>query len=121
MASLVNPCQVFGINENVKQNVIFIDDDTVLFPSGMCLAIFGYKNQSQKFIQMKEGLSITTLTYSRALGLIAVALTTDKAPIIVVYEYATLKKRRTFTPSDGFTGKVKSTKIKTFNVTCFFI
>jgi hypothetical protein len=82
------------------------EDDTVVYFAGTQLVLYNVQTQSQRFIPVKEGLSVSCFAISVPYGLVAVAVVTDKAPMIVVYDLVTLKKRKGIPAPENATSKV---------------
>eukprot|EP01063_Lacrimia_lanifica_P009665 TRINITY_DN16595_c0_g1_i1.p1 TRINITY_DN16595_c0_g1~~TRINITY_DN16595_c0_g1_i1.p1 ORF type:complete len:1239 (+),score=580.13 TRINITY_DN16595_c0_g1_i1:149-3865(+) len=85
---------VFGLKANVKDNVHYVDDQTVVYPVGKTFVIYNQTTNTQKF----------TMGQERAEGISAMALTPNKkyvavgncgdAPGIEIYDTTTRKRRK---------------------------
>lgn len=56
---------VFGLKQDVKNNISFIDEQTILYPAGANVILYNIENKAQKFIHTSEkSLGITCLSIS---------------------------------------------------------
>ena len=91
---------VFGVKADVKDNVHYIDDQTVAYPVGKTFVIYNQATNTQKFImgqERAEGLSAMALTPNKKY--IAVA-TCGEAPSIEIFDTTTRKRRKTLNLQD---------------------
>ena len=55
--ALAQPHQIFGLKTDVNGNVLYLDEQTVLFPSGNQFVRFNVDQKQQKFISSSEKCS----------------------------------------------------------------
>ncbi|KAI9091829.1 hypothetical protein DFS34DRAFT_596863 [Phlyctochytrium arcticum] len=70
----VIPSHVFGLNADVHNNLVYVDDQTVLYPAGTQLVSYSTEQKSQKFISVNEGDAITAMAVHAAANMAAVAV-----------------------------------------------
>lgn len=51
----INHRHVFGINENIRNNVAFSDDQTIVYPCGQLLILTSTESRQQKFVPAEVG------------------------------------------------------------------
>lgn len=76
---------MFGFNSEVKNNLIFLDENTVIYPCGQNVVLYRIDDKSQRFIPGIPGAEgITCLALSKDKNTLAVC---EKAPkaICVLY------------------------------------
>ena len=91
---------VFGVKSDVKDNVHYIDDQTVAYPVGKTFVIYNQATNTQKFImgqERAEGISAMALTPNKKY--IAVATCGD-SPSIEIFDTTTRKRRKTLNLQD---------------------
>jgi hypothetical protein len=89
-----------GLKGDVKNNVFFLDDQTILYPCGHNVIIYNMEERSQKYIQGIEGSEgISCIAVSAAKKFIAVCEKAEKA-VCVVYDAITHKRRRILTSTE---------------------
>ncbi|KAI8852315.1 WD40-repeat-containing domain protein [Chytridium lagenaria] len=92
---------VFGLKGDVKDNIAFLDEQTVIYPAGANAILYNTETKSQKFIPVSD----------RCEGITALAVAPNKRhaaigergerPVAVIYDMHTLRKRKALTPPDG--------------------
>jgi hypothetical protein len=56
---------VFGLKQDVKNNIAFVDEQTILYPAGANVILYNIENKQQRFIHMTEkSLGISCLSIS---------------------------------------------------------
>jgi len=97
---------LFGLEDRVKRNVIFIDENTVVFPCGHSVVIYNVENKSQEFLHSAPGVNkITALAVSNNKKYLAVAELAEYATISIYDIEKRRKKRELKQPSvDGTPG-----------------
>ena len=94
------PRFLFGLKGDVKQNLFFIDDQTVLYPCGHNVVIYNIDDRSQKYIAGIEGSEgISALALSPSKKFLAVCERAERA-ICSVFDVSTLKRRKILTSTD---------------------
>eukprot|EP00658_Telonema_sp_P-2_P045103 TRINITY_DN3300_c0_g1_i7.p1 TRINITY_DN3300_c0_g1~~TRINITY_DN3300_c0_g1_i7.p1 ORF type:complete len:159 (-),score=35.49 TRINITY_DN3300_c0_g1_i7:34-510(-) len=85
----------FGIKADVKDNLAYTEEATIVFPAGNNVVICNVDQKTQRFIaggaEKTEG--ITCMCVAPTLKYIAVGERGDK-PYVSVYDLSTLKRRR---------------------------
>ena len=93
----VAPKHTFGIKADVKDNICYLDEQTVLYPAGHNVVIFNTEQKTQRFISGTEKTEgITALAVSPNKKYVAVA---ERAPegekaLVTVFDLHTLKRRK---------------------------
>lgn len=99
---------MFGLSCKVRNNVDYIDDETVLYPAGNQIVLYNYEKATQRFLSVKEGIAISTIAVARTFGLVAVGVKTESAPIIVAYDVVHPKRKKIFKAADLSPGNVRN-------------
>ncbi|KAI8846622.1 hypothetical protein BC829DRAFT_419019 [Chytridium lagenaria] len=60
-ANVLVQSHVFGLNREVRNNVTYLDEQTILYPAGTQLIQYNVEQKIQKFLSVNEGDGITTL------------------------------------------------------------
>ncbi|KAJ3005699.1 Cilia- and flagella-associated protein 57 [Thoreauomyces humboldtii] len=72
---------VFGVNRDVRNNVCYLDEQTVLYPAGTQIVSYNTEQRSQHFMGVYDGEGITAMAANSAATMIAVAVRgTGNAP-----------------------------------------
>lgn len=93
----VAPRHTFGIKADVKDNICYLDEQTVLYPAGHNVVIFNTEQKTQRFISGTEKTEgITAIAVSPNKKYVAVA---ERAPegekaLVTVFDLHTLKRRK---------------------------
>ena len=88
------PSHVFGIRSDVNDNICFLDEQNVVYPSGANIVIYNTDQKTQKFIPAGEGAGkFTCMAVSPNRRYVAIAERADR-PSVTVYDIQTLKKRK---------------------------
>jgi hypothetical protein len=92
--ALVEPKYAFGLKADVSDNVCYLDEQNVVYPSGGTVVIYNIDQQSQRFIQGTEGSDgFTAMAVSPNRRYIALAERGAKASV-TIYDLHSLKKRK---------------------------
>ncbi|XP_057670540.1 cilia- and flagella-associated protein 57 [Diorhabda carinulata] len=99
---ILQPQLLVGLETKIRGNVHFLSDDEVVYPVGCVVTVHNTSLKKQKFIKLADkGKNLTHLLVSPNKKLIAIAETTDKLPVINLWDPALCKKKRTITlPQD---------------------
>ncbi|KAL7750132.1 hypothetical protein RI367_004304 [Sorochytrium milnesiophthora] len=92
---------VFGLKADVRSNIHYLDDTSVIYPAGNNTILYQTELKSQKFIPVQEtceGITAMALTPSRRH--IAIAERSEVATV-VIYDLLTLRKRKCLTLNAG--------------------
>lgn len=65
---------MFGLDQDVNNNICFLDEQTVLYPAGTQLVSYDIEHKAQRFINVNDGDGITALAVNSSASLIAVAV-----------------------------------------------
>lgn len=88
----------FGLKGDVASNVWYLDEQSIIYPSGANLIIFNVDQKVQKFISGSPGSEgMTALAVSPNKRYAAVAEKKPEKPTITIYDLTTLRKRKVLT------------------------
>lgn len=91
----------FGLKGDVANNVWYLDEQSIIYPSGANLIIFNVDQKVQKFISGSAGSEgMTALAVSPNKRYAAVAEKKAEKPTITIYDLTTLRRRKVLTPQD---------------------
>jgi WD40 repeat protein len=92
---------VFGIKGDVADNICYLDEQTIVFPTGSNCILYNIDQKSQRFIPgTDKSPGITAMAVSPNRRYVAIAERGEKA-IITIYDLHTLRKRKVLTYPDG--------------------
>lgn len=92
---------VFGIKGDISDNICYLDEQTIVFPSGSNCILYNIDQKTQRFIPgTDKSPGISSMAVSPNRRYIAIAERGDKA-IITIFDLHTLRKRKVLTYSDG--------------------
>merc|ERR1719498_2046486 len=75
---------LFGLNSKVNNNVLFVDENTVIYPCGHSVVMYNIETKSQEFFHSADNVSsITALALSNNKRHLAVAEMSDVATISI--------------------------------------
>eukprot|EP00854_Cymbomonas_tetramitiformis_P012413 gene12413-14666_t len=98
--STLIPRHVFGLKGDVRENIHYIDESTVLYPAGHNTVLYSTEQKIQKFIPgTVDTQGITAIAVSASRKFVAVAEKADKA-IITIFDLHTLKRRKVLSSAD---------------------
>ncbi|GLC59167.1 hypothetical protein PLESTB_001455600 [Pleodorina starrii] len=99
--STLAPKYIFGFRADVKDNIHYAEDGSVVYPAGHNVVLYSPDTRTQRLIPgTLESEGITALCVSSNKKLLAVAERSDKA-MISVYDMQTLKRRKVLVSSDA--------------------
>lgn len=49
----VEPSHCFGLKADVRDNICFIDEQTVVYPAGSSIIVYNVDTRTQRFIQVR--------------------------------------------------------------------
>ncbi|KAI9141043.1 WD repeat domain 65-like protein [Paraphysoderma sedebokerense] len=87
---------VFGIKSDVRNNIHFIDDTTIVYPCGSNAIIYNLESKTQKFIptqENNEGMTCFSLASNKRY--LAIAERGGEKPQCVIYDLQILRRRKT--------------------------
>lgn len=94
------PKFLFGLKGDVKQNIFFINDQTVIYPCGHNIVVYNIDDRTQKYIPGIEGSEgISAMALSPSKSFLAVAERAERA-ICSVFDMTTLKRKKILTSTD---------------------
>jgi len=89
-----SPRHVFGFKSNVANNLWYLDEQTIVYPSGSNCILYNIDQRTQKFIPCTEnGNGITAIAVSPNRRYVAIAEKSEK-PTITIYDLHSLRKRK---------------------------
>ncbi|TPX74759.1 hypothetical protein CcCBS67573_g03970 [Chytriomyces confervae] len=92
---------VFGLKGDVKDNIGYIDEQTVIYPAGSNSILYNMETKVQKFIPVTEKCEgITCLAVAPNKRYAAIAERGEK-PIASIYDLHTLRKRKSLSPAEA--------------------
>lgn len=85
---------LFGLEDGVDRNILFVDENTVIYPCGHSVIIYNVENKSQEFLHSSSHVQkITALALSNNKKFLAVAELAD-VPTITIYDVDKRRKKR---------------------------
>lgn len=91
---------VFGIKGDVADNICYLDEQTIVFPSGSNCILYNIDQKSQRFIPgTDKSPGMTAMAVSPNRRYVAIAEKGEKA-MITVYDLHTLRKRKVLVNAD---------------------
>ena len=92
----------YGLKANVANSVWYLDEHTVLYPSGSNLVLCNADQKSQKFIPLSTGgEGATALAVSPNKRYAAAAEKHNDKPTIAIFDLSSLRKKKTLSIPDG--------------------
>lgn len=92
---VAQPKYCFGLKGDVANNVWYLDEQNILYPSGANLIIFNVDQKVQKFISSSAGSEgMTAMAVSPNRRYTAVAEKKAEKPAITIYDLTTLRRRK---------------------------
>lgn len=123
----VSQSHVFGFKTDVKNNVFYLNESSILYCAGSCLVLHNLELKTQKFLVINEG-EVTCLAVSPGENVVAIAVrqvglrnttaigaavanaTGDSRPHIIIVDLHSFKKKRNFTMPES-QAKVRSVSL----------
>ena len=91
---------IFGLRGDVKDNIHFVEENTIIYPVGHTVVSYNVETKVQRFTPgSPESEGITALAVSPNKKFLAVAERSDKGTISV-YDLQTLKRRKVLVSSE---------------------
>ncbi len=91
----------FGLKGDVANNVWYLDEQTILYPSGANLVLFNVDLKQQKFIPCTAGSEgMTALAVSPNKRYVAMAEKKSEKPTITIFDLTTLKRKKTLSSTE---------------------
>ncbi|KAL2916411.1 hypothetical protein HK105_204167 [Polyrhizophydium stewartii] len=103
---------VFGLNKDVRNNICYLDELSVVYPAGFQIVVFNLEQRSQRFVPVNvDGESLSTMAVLPSGPFVAAgirvtpptraATESDKNATIVLYDLQTGRRRKTFGTGDA--------------------
>ncbi|KAJ3117421.1 Cilia- and flagella-associated protein 57 [Phlyctochytrium bullatum] len=93
---------VFGLKGDVKDNIAYLDEQTVLYPAGSNAILYNTETKTQKFIPVTDRCEgITAMAVAASKRNAAIAERGVDKPVAVIYDLHTLRRRKALVPPDG--------------------
>lgn len=97
----VAPSLAFGCKSGVADNVCFLDEENVVFPTGSMTVLHNIEQDTQRFITGTDGqTAISAMAVSPNRRYIAVAAEGDQATV-TIYDLHSLKRRKVSRDNKG--------------------
>lgn len=94
---MLAPRHTFGIKADVKDNICYLDEQTVLYPSGNNIIIFNTEQKTQKFIagtENTEGITAMAVSPNHKYVAVAERAKEGEKAQVTIYDLHTLKRRK---------------------------
>lgn len=99
----------FGLKGDVANNVWYLDEQSIIYPSGANLVLFNVDQKVQKFISGSAGSEgMTALAVSPNKRYAAVAERRSEKPTVTIYDLTTLRKRKILSSPDASSTEIIS-------------
>jgi hypothetical protein len=110
---LLIPSHVFGANSKIRNNVIYLDYQTVIYFSGPHIVLYDELQKTQRFILINESGPTTAVCANPVAKLLAIAIKGTDADdsgkqtnaYIVIYDLESLKKKKILSMAQDVTVK----------------
>lgn len=91
---------MFGLRGDVKDNIHYLDDTTILYAAGHNIVTYNLESRQQQFIQASpDSEGIVSLAITPSKRFLAVAERAQKGSV-TIYDLQTLKRRKVLTSTD---------------------
>ena len=93
----VSPRHTFGLKADVKDNVHYLDEQTVLYPAGHNVVIFNTEQKTQRFIsgtEKTEGITAIAVSPNKKYVAVAERAAEGEKALVTVFDLHTLKRRK---------------------------
>ena len=87
----------FGIKADVKDNICYLDEQTVIYPSGHNIVIFNTEQKTQKFIpgtENTEGITAMAVSPNHKYVAVAERAREGEKAQVTIFDLHTLKRRK---------------------------
>lgn len=100
--AVAQPKYSFGLKGDVANNVWYLDEQSIIYPSGANLVIFNIDQKVQKFIPCSVGSEgMTALAVSPNKRYAAIAEKKRERPTIAIFDLTTLRRRKVLSFAEG--------------------
>ncbi|VDO59646.1 unnamed protein product [Schistosoma margrebowiei] len=101
MAAVASLKHIFGYRTGISGSVVWLDDQTIVYPCGSNLVLYNLEQKTQKFIAgLEKSEGMTALAISPNRRYIAVSEKTLDKPVITIYDVHALRKKKTLHTPD---------------------
>ncbi|CAH8577208.1 unnamed protein product [Schistosoma haematobium] len=101
MAAVASLKHIFGYRTGISGSVVFLDDQTIVYPCGSNLVLYNLEQKTQKFIAgLEKSEGMTALAISPNRRYIALSEKTLDKPVITIYDVHALRKKKTLHTPD---------------------
>ena len=93
----MSPRHTFGLKADVKDNVHYLDEQTVLYPAGHNVVIFNIEQKTQRFIsgtEKTEGITAIAVSPNKKFVAVAERAAEGEKALVTVFDLHTLKRRK---------------------------
>ena len=93
----ISPRHTFGIKADVKDNICYLDEQTVLYPAGHNVVIFNIEQKTQRFIsgtEKTEGVTAIAVSPNKKYVAVAERAAEGEKALVTVFDLHTLKRRK---------------------------
>ena len=93
----VAPRHTYGIKADVKDNCCYLDEQTVIYPSGHNIVIFNTEQKTQKFIpgtENTEGITAMAVSPNHKYVAVAERAKEGEKAQVTIFDLHTLKRRK---------------------------
>ena len=93
----MSPRHTFGLKADVKDNVHYLDEQTVLYPAGHNVVIFNTEQKTQRFIsgtEKTEGITAIAVSPNKKYVAVAERAAEGEKALVTVFDLHTLKRRK---------------------------
>ena len=98
--AVATPRHCFGLKPDVADNICYLDEQTIIYPSGSNCILFNIDQKSQRFIAgTDKSTGMTALAVSPNRRYVAIAEKGDKA-VISIYDLNTLRKKKVLSSTE---------------------
>lgn len=98
--AVATPRHCFGLKADVADNICYLDEQTIIYPSGSNCILFNIDQKSQRFIPgTDKSAGMTALAVSPNRRYVAIAEKGEKATI-TIYDLNTLRKKKVLSSAE---------------------
>ncbi|VEL26839.1 unnamed protein product [Protopolystoma xenopodis] len=101
--------QVFGFRTGIAGSVVFLDEQTLVFPCGSNLVLYNMEHRIQRFVAgLDKSFGMTAMAISPNRRYVALAEKTSERSVITIYDLQALKRKKIIYPNDIHGGEFVS-------------
>ena len=99
--AITQPRYSFGITADVKNNVFYHDEQTLIYPAGNNLVAYNIDQRTQKFLAFNSGgEGVTAMAISHNRRYAAVSEKKQEKAVITIFDLQSMRKRKTLSWPD---------------------